>query len=1021
MFIKKIFQKNVRRFLCVIATICATVAFIAGCAAATGNSKDKVKYDIDFVATEYSCNQTISIPQGTVHTENGKYSMKSELIYPDGTTSDGKDVYLNQSGDYTLKYYVEAQGVNYEKTFSFRVYDGMASLFEANDGAYIEADAQMPDALKDYKQPINGQWRVYGDKIDGVELGDFNGVGLTFKKDGAKVTFKKPIDLNEFDKTKNILQFYFTPEVMGTADMKGIKIRLTDLYDESKYVQFVLADAGNVGYGHWFSVNTQYSDEMVNYSAWATYSNEYPHIQTPFVGKMGNTAHSIASLVYESGNFYFYPNFNTVERYNMAASAEDIDREFGGFTTNEVIISIECDALAMEGATGRMIVSEVDGRTAYGKVEESEDDFLKTSVDFDGYAENAIPYGIAGEKSSYPVFPCIAYSFLDGLLTEPQVKVYYGVFGVEVPVKDGRFPTQKAGVYYIEYTFEARAKGENVRQVIVEVKEEYISGDEIEIVVSEQIKNSTILGEKVFLYQPQVTGGTGKIALSTSVFFEDIPVEICTSGEYDYFICEAIGAYEIEYIVSDYTGIETKQTFKVVCGLPNVELAFTPSLPKGIKTGEKVVFPTVPITKYNEDGTVAKKENGAIYVDNVEIKNGEYIATSIGEKTIEYRYEDEVLYSSKVTALEIKEGIGFMSKYFVTDGLNYSDDNGKLAFSSELGGTVSFINKIFVRDFSISFFTKGEYESISLFLYDSLNAEIEIEIRIENRNGKYFVGTNGSDFIETTKEEMGGGAYACTFVISANDYSIRNEKGKKIGSLKYTLNHEKFTGFASESVYIRYEVQGSGGVAIEAIHGQYFKTTQSRDLTPAILYFNEKIPAYKEVKKGESVTLPTIKMIYDVLSNTTECIIDIKAPDGKTSVKKGAYEEGISFVAEEYGNYTVRYTYHDSNVTNSVAYNYTVMVTETNPPVIRLTGSCVKTAKVGNEYTVANYVVTDDSTKTEKIEVVAMAIDPDYNTYYLIKDGKYVFPRAGVYTIRIQAYDRFYNTARLEYVVVVTE
>ena len=208
---------------------------------------------------------------------------------------------------------------------------------------------------------------------------------------------------------------------------------------------------------------------------------------------------------------------------------------------------------------------------------------------------------------------------------------------------------------------------------------------------------------------------------------------------------------------------------------------------------------------------------------------------------------------------------------------------------------------------------------------------------------------------------------------------------------------------------------------IDSIHGQYFKTTQSRDITPATLYFTEKLPSYVKVKKGATVTLPTIKAIYDVLSNVTACSVDIKATDGKTSVKKCAYEDGITFTAEEYGNYTVRYTYHDSNVTNSATYNYTVTVTETNPPVIALEEGYAKTAKAGEEYVIAKFSVSDDSTEADKIEVTAMAIDPAYNTYYLIKDGKYVFPRAGVYTIRIQAYDRFYNSARAEYIVVVTE
>lgn len=58
-----------------------------------------------------------------------------------------------------------------------------------------------------------------------------------------------------------------------------------------------------------------------------------------------------------------------------------------------------------------MIISEVAGHTAYGKVAEEESDLLKVTVNFDGYEENSIPYGIAGDKYSYRFFKAWRIAF----------------------------------------------------------------------------------------------------------------------------------------------------------------------------------------------------------------------------------------------------------------------------------------------------------------------------------------------------------------------------------------------------------------------------------------------------------------------------------------------------------------------------------------------------------------------------------------------------------------------------------
>ena len=70
------------------------------------------------------------------------------------------------------------------------------------------------------------------------------------------------------------------------------------------------------------------------------------------------------------------------------------------------------------------------------------------SVDYQGYDENSLPYGVAGQNMTYPVFDAIAYNTVGGIQKNLVTQVFYGDSMENVVITDGVFKTEKAGTYY---------------------------------------------------------------------------------------------------------------------------------------------------------------------------------------------------------------------------------------------------------------------------------------------------------------------------------------------------------------------------------------------------------------------------------------------------------------------------------------------------------------------------------------------------------------------------------------------
>lgn len=1008
-------KKRKKILLSITSAIFATTLFALGFSffsKSVAVQAEDYDFQVSLSKTEYDRNEIISIPEGKVIIGGNEYEAESELLYPDGRKNVNSSAILDVSGEYTLRYTATVDSVLYQKEYPLEVYSTPSSLFISDANSMVTGNVTSPDYYHTWAMQYN--------------KADYNGVELSFTENGATVEYENIINLNELSQADKLLQFLIIPTTVGVSDMRGMKITLTDVYDPSKFVHFYITDGGNISYPHWCVPTAVYDNNGIVYTN-RTYYNANRRTASTFRGPIvGNGSQNAPfSLHYDAGTgtFYSWLKSFTNNDYNVVCTKDEMEAAMGGFTTGEVRLSITADSLNQPKS--QILVTQVDGNLMNGE-RVSLDDKLQIAVNYQGYDPNNLPYGVKGENNTYPIFEVKAWSMTDGMVEEPNVNVYYSAFRKGVPIYDDCFPIKKSGKYYIVYTFNSLVSGSKQYEIEILVKDSYDSNDEIVLEFSEQMISEAKQADIVFLYDPILSGGIGNGTLVKAVTINGREVAIEKEGINDFFVAEQSGEYTIKYVYTDIIGTSVEKMTTVTVTADEYRCANTPTIPYGIKLGESHQFNALTALKYNSASKNYDTEYICdIYVGDEKLVDGVYTPTSAGNKTVIYKVGENVVYQQNFEVKEIPSGLGFLSSYFTTKNLVLATSTGNEAlsykFSQGTEGELAFINKVFLEDFSTSFFNNGRFKAITLVLTDSVDKSQEVEIKLVKIGEEYYICLNGNEYTQIEEKNIGAQSNPFSISIDEGKNVVFDNTGDTLGVLKTTTADRSFIGFNSDFVYVKYIIEGMSDTVftLDKICGQYFLMSNSRDITPAQIYFQEKVSSVASVRVNEIVVIPQIYVIYDVLSNNMVCTVKITAPDG-TDVYNDDYKDNISFTAIQFGSYKVQYTYHDGIRTNKMTYDYTVIVSERNAPVISLSSHGMQTAKVGATYNIVSYSVKDDTTAEKDLKVIVMVIEPITAARWLVNGDSYVFEKAGVYTIRVVAYDSFYNEAVVEYTVTVS-
>ena len=673
------------------------------------------------------------------------------------------------------------------------------------------------------------------------------------------------------------------------------------------------------------------------------------------------------------------------------------------------------------------------------------------------YDLNNMPNAIQNE--TYPIFDYSATDNLGNEVEDVSVLVYYDQDGNTnigsslddklVAVKDGRFLTDKEGIYIIEYV---ASKGRISERARIYVKA--LSADDYvapRYVPNENIPSSIKAGEKVFLLEGALFQDAryGITEVSTEITYEGLysPQEIQiyeNKKENDFFIPKACGKYTIQYKLKNILGQNKIVCFEKVIDVENSE---NPKIDEHVFDkvyfkGETINFPTTQAREF-VDGEVYYVPI-KVFINDEEITSSmKYTFSNLGVYKIKYQAQsvltenDSVIEQEVVVSdIAVNDEEMFISKYLYLDGFEekyFKDDsseyeNNVLTLTTPNGkrdiSVMEFKRPIIKEMLNVSVgveTTKCNFEQLYVRFTDSENSSEFIEMsfieKIEKGvrsvekylNGK-FVG------VYSGKVFSGAGAVysPTTFSLEYNksDFTIIDKDGQKVFELNSYFGGEIFKGFSSGKAYIQVGIKNitaESQIKIYSIAGTAISNSEKDKVKPTFLV-TEDNPQYIRGEYGTQIVIPKIK-VFDLYDDNVRIDIKIAKKSGAVLVQH-TMDGDYLFQGDAYGELVITYTATDFSG-NKRDKRCILIVIDRISPTVNIP-SVPASFGLGATLTIPKVDYIDNS--GSECTTSAYIIDTAGNRKW-IKDGIYIFNAVGEYKLRIFVFDSDGNSTCIEYVI----
>lgn len=666
--------------------------------------------------------------------------------------------------------------------------------------------------------------------------------------------------------------------------------------------------------------------------------------------------------------------------------------EFYGFPSGMVKMEITFPKLGK--STANFMIFSIGGQSLADWDEESYE--TKIFVDTKGADENNLPEVIAGKNSFYPVFNAYGYNYVEGVLADPSVKVYFDKKTDEnlLPIVNGTFPVTKTGKYYIEYTVTPGSTvGDPVKKTLEVVAREFYDYD-VSFRVNNLIPTSALVGDKINLYEGILDfdlDGTSVSAekspffnVATEVFYNGKLISV-TDDVTDYFVADKVGTYTINYSSIDFSGEKTYLAKREVVVSENNGITFgNIVLPKALIGGADYEFP-VPTANLNT-ANGAKPANVKVTVGGTDYTYKKFDVPESGTVTVKYTATSGSVSASKEYTLNIinngnkyemnvgtveypEYGVPFLTNYLVLPNSytysGYSASNVPISTTSVASNEkIDFINPIDINYFRIMFIGDAENDADAMFevvVTDAINPNQKVVLGFkqvsDTRLEIYNVLDDGEEvyltFVNTNVNQS-------SFNLMMKDVSGDIYQGAiKIATVQKYASGFNFVGFDSGYVYLSFGYSsGNNAFALGNIAGQAFNLGIARDLVKPSFYFDNELSSYSEKGIDDSCIID-LPHAYDVLSPIKEIIATIKYPDGSSKIidrTNDGYE--LKFSEKGYGDYIITYTITD--YANRMAETEKrIVVKDNKPPIITINGEIPSLVKVGTIFSLPSATATD--------------------------------------------------------------
>ncbi|MBO7344403.1 MAG: hypothetical protein J6U92_00495, partial [Clostridia bacterium] len=404
--------------LFIIAITCV-LAFFNQAGNATVKA-DNLKLEQE-LSDKYYLGDQFTPPSAKIVYAGNEYSANvSSVTFPDGRSYKSNSYVLSVPGKYMVNYNASVGNNFVVSSVSFSVYDNAYSVSSSNSSAYYT--------------------NIDNTDASGIVLTDDNGEKITTS--GIKVsltagdmfTYKKPINLYGKTKLDNILTLYSLPEIIGKADARILRVRLTDVYDSSNYVDVVTygnygdedekngwalySGAGANGQPltgiHFYASSNErtftYQGQLYTHNKNISYNsaNGYPSFEYSLAGKKGYGAGAYTlSMNYDEKQIFGCKTIAPSSNGMIVDLDEPLffDNLWEGFTTGEVYLSVSADIYV--GSSFSFIITNILGENLQ---ENTFND--KTAPNLNVDLPKEIPSAIIGKE--YKLFDAKAMDDIDG-------------------------------------------------------------------------------------------------------------------------------------------------------------------------------------------------------------------------------------------------------------------------------------------------------------------------------------------------------------------------------------------------------------------------------------------------------------------------------------------------------------------------------------------------------------------------------------------------------------------------------
>ena len=958
--------------------------------------------------------------------------VQGQIILPDGTSQAGKSFVVSMPGVYRVLYRAFFGVEEVSESIYYHCYRESGDLFISSN----------PN-----NKAVNGEFS-YSDKTNRIK-------GAKLKLDAStKYTFDGEIDFSTFDPNEPFFRFIVDTSKQGESDIESFTVRLTDVNDDTNYVDMLVSDSGienDEGQGCYVlaGANNQSKTGYENYRPERSSDPDYmPHINV----WGSNVATSFRALNsdynpdrtaefyfdYEEKQFFANPMYNEWTK-NMITDLDD-PKVYGsmiweGFSNGKAKITISASSL--KSASANIIVTKIGSFDLSEQVFEDVD-APTINIDYQNQSSSNLPKATINKP--YKIFNAqVEDNFDRNLPYEVSVTYLDEVHdrAKDISIVDNTFTPKEAGKYIISYHAKDYSLNETTETIeVIAVNDSQtmtISFDEPSI--SQNIYTDFVLPSVDDIH---ITGGSGK-PIVTRRIEDSNHQEIEISG--DTFVPNEVGTYYAYYSAVDYIGNSAEGVLELHALDPNLPIFIGDVvLPRIVIKGHTYTLPSFECAEVVNGKTVSL--NSRIYINNTLIEGNTFVADGTsGVCKVLYRVDGEtgtVTRSYDIPLVDSGNPIN-QSRYFTGD-FNVTEQQNYVGLSTTSDAHALFASTLAYDNPYVKFALNSKNFGELVFKYsDSKNPDLSVSFHITFNGGKTYISAGNSEdkFEFASEADTLGDAYEISFDSSSS--VITDIAQTELTKIKYFDNGQTFTGFRNGlylDIYLN-GVNSASSFKMLKIGNQNlgYRSDHKDHAAPIVLLSGE---FYSEQDYGNMAVVPAAEA-FDVLSDAT-ITVSVRSPKFAYIIRDADARVPHTFELNEFGSYMVIYKATDSAGNSSAPFSRTIRVYDTIAPVITITGSLKSTYSLNASVSIPKYTVTDNLDDyvldvflilpndeerlllvDENGEVTSYLDkqDPTYNNSFKVNSTTFRAEQRGRYIMRFVAYDGDFNktVVELEFVV----